>query len=150
MSTFTINRVVLVGRLTRDPELRALHSGSSACGLRVACNSVRRDADGEYQDKPNYFDVSAYGACAESVCRDARKGSRVAIDGRLEWREWKARDEQRREAVSVVAEKVLFLDGPGEHRGGEPWDDAGRFKGDRDRTRIWPALAPAEDNALTF
>ena len=54
MSSFTINRVVLIGRLTRDPELRALPSGLSVCGLRVACNSSRRDTEGEYHDKPNY------------------------------------------------------------------------------------------------
>jgi single-strand DNA-binding protein len=55
MSYFAINRVVLVGRLTRDPELRALPSGTNVCGLRVACNSSRRDADGDYQEKPNFF-----------------------------------------------------------------------------------------------
>ena len=61
MSYFSINRVVLVGRLTRDPELRALPSGVSVCGLRIACNSSRKDADGEYHERPNYFDVSVYG-----------------------------------------------------------------------------------------
>ena len=122
MSGFTINRVVLVGRLTRDPELRALPSGLSVCGLRVACNSTRRDAEGDFQEKPNFFDVSVFGASAESVNRYTRKGSRVAIDGRLEWREWETTDQQKRQAVSVVAEKVLFLDSPGEHRDGEPGD----------------------------
>ncbi len=62
MSHFTINRVVLIGRLTRDPELRALPSGTSVCGLRIACNSSRRDADGEFVERPNFFDVSVYGA----------------------------------------------------------------------------------------
>src|SRR5271163_2802451 len=114
MSYFTINRVVLVGRLTRDPELRALPSGTSVCGLRIACNSSYRDADGELIERPNYFDVSAYGAAGESVSRYMRRGSRVAIDGRLEWREWETAEQQRRQAVSVVADTVQFLDGPGE------------------------------------
>jgi single-strand DNA-binding protein len=61
MSYFAINRVVLVGRLTRDPELRALPSGTNICGLRVACNSSRRDADGDYQEKPNYSGEAASG-----------------------------------------------------------------------------------------
>jgi single-strand DNA-binding protein len=113
MSSITINRVVLVGRLTRDPELRSLPSGRSVCGLRIACNSSRRDAEGNVSERPNYFDVSAFGAWAESVCRFTRKGSRVGIDGRLEWREWESSDQQRRQAVSVVADVVQFLDSPG-------------------------------------
>jgi single-strand DNA-binding protein len=112
VSSFTINRVVLVGRLTRDPELRALPSGVSVCGLRIACNSSRRDTEGDYHEKPNFFDVSVYGTSAENVNRYTRKGSRIAIDGRLEWREWEAPDQRKREAVSVVAGTILFLDSP--------------------------------------
>src|ERR1700680_2482053 len=114
MSYFSINRVVLVGRLTRDPELRALPSGTSVCGLRVACSSSRRAAEGALQEKPHFFDVSVYGASAESVGRYMHKGSRVAIDGRLEWREWETADQQKRQAVSVVADSVQFLDSPAE------------------------------------
>jgi single-strand DNA-binding protein len=114
MSYFTINRVVLVGRLTRDPELRALPSGSTVCSLRLACNSSRRDAEGEYQERPNFFDVNVYGASAETVSRYMGKGSRVAIDGRLEWREWETAEQEKRQAVSVVADTVQFLDNPGE------------------------------------
>src|ERR1039458_8467113 len=126
MSYFSINRVVLVGRLTRDPELRALPSGVSVCSLRVACNSSRRDVEGNYQEKPNFFDVSVYGAPAESVSRYMRKGSRVAVDGRLEWREWETADQQKRQAVSVVADTLQFLDGPGGARGGEGSGDGVR------------------------
>lgn len=118
MSYTSINRVVLVGRLTRDPEVRSLPSGTSVCGLRVACNASWRDADGELREHPNYFDVNVYGASADSVARYTRKGSRVGVDGRLEWREWETDDQQRRQAVSVVADRVQFLDGPGEDRAG--------------------------------
>jgi single-strand DNA-binding protein len=114
MSYFSINRVVLVGRLTRDPELRALPSGTSVCSLRIACNSSRKDADGEFVERPNFFDVSVYGAPGESVSNYMRRGSRVAIDGRLEWREWETAEQERRQAVSVVADTVQFLDSPGE------------------------------------
>lgn len=114
MSYFTINRVVLVGRLTRDPELRALPSGTSVCGLRIACNSSYKDGDGELVERPNYFDVSAYGAAGESVSRYMRRGSRVAVDGRLEWREWETAEQERRQAVSIVADTVQFLDSPAE------------------------------------
>jgi single-strand DNA-binding protein len=126
MAYFSINRVVLVGRLTRDPELRALPSGSSVCSLRIACNSSRRDTDGEFVERPNFFDVSVYGAPGESVGHYMRRGSRVAIDGRLEWREWETAEHERRQAVSVVADTVQFLDGPGERSGEhQPADDDG-------------------------
>jgi len=118
MSYFNINRVVIVGRLTRDPELRALPSGTSVCSLRIACNGSRREENGDYSERPNYFDVSVYGAPGENVGTYMRKGSRVAIDGRLEWREWETSDQQKRQAVSIVADTVQFLDSPGERAGG--------------------------------
>jgi single-strand DNA-binding protein len=131
MPGFTINRVVLIGRLTKDPELRALPTGTAVCNFRVACNASRRDGEGGYRDKPNYFAVSAFGGAAESVSRHTRKGSRVAIDGRLEWQEWETSDQQKRQTVSVVADKVMFLDGSGERpetdrpRDSEPSDGFG-------------------------
>jgi single-strand DNA-binding protein len=112
---FNLNRVVLIGRLTRDPDLRALPSGSSVCSLRIACNSSRRDGDG-YTERPNYFDVSVYGPAAENVSTYTRRGSRVGIDGRLEWREWETDDQQKRQAVSIVADTVQFLDSPRDER----------------------------------
>jgi single-strand DNA-binding protein len=115
MSYSNINRVVLVGRLTSDPELRALPSGTSVCGLRVACNTTRKNTDGEYTEKPNFFSVSVFGAAGESVHRYMSRGRRVAIDGRLEWREWETSEGGKRQAVDIVAESVQFLDGRGEH-----------------------------------
>jgi single-strand DNA-binding protein len=111
MSYANTNRVILVGRLTRDPELRALSSGGAVCSLRVACNGVRKDGE-VYQERPNYFDVSVFGGQGENVERYLRKGSRLAIDGRLEWREWET-GEHKRQAVCVVADSVEFLDSPG-------------------------------------
>jgi single-strand DNA-binding protein len=118
MSYFSINRVVLVGRLTRDPELRALPSGTSVCSMRIACNSSRRDPEGEYVERPNFFDVSVYGGQAESVSHYMRRGGRIAIDGRLEWREWESAEQQKRQAVSIVADTVQFLDPPSERLDG--------------------------------
>jgi single-strand DNA-binding protein len=140
MSHFSINRVVLVGRLTRDPELRALPSGTSVCSLRIACNSSRRDTEGDYQERPNFFDVSVYGASAESVSRYTRKGSRVGVDGRLEWREWETAEQHKRQAVSVVADTVQFLDRPSDRVGSDASEEDGfdgdAFAGDEDRELI--------------
>jgi single-strand DNA-binding protein len=79
-----INRVVLTGNLTRDRELRSLPSGTSVCSLRVASNTRRKSADGEWVDKPNYFDVTVWGKQGENCARFLTKGSALAIDGRLE------------------------------------------------------------------
>ena len=151
MSNFTINRVVLVGRLTRDPDLRALPSGSSVCGLRVACSTTRKDTEGDYHEKPNFFDVAVFGAMGENVNRYTRKGRRVAIDGRLEWREWETSDQQRRQAVRVVADTVLFLDGPGEQRDGEPGEevDAGEIA-QGSASELVGVGTGAEDDDLVF
>jgi single-strand DNA-binding protein len=109
-----VNRVVVVGRLTHDPELRALPSGSSVCSLRLACNGSRRTPEGTYEERPNYFDVSVFGADGENVARHMERGRLVAIDGRLEWREWDG-EHGRRQAVSIVADKVMFLGGRAGH-----------------------------------
>src|ERR1044071_8127468 len=107
-----INRVVLVGNLTRDPELKHLPSGTALCSLRLAVNTRRKDESGQWTDKPNYFDVSVWGAQGENCAQYLAKGRPVAIDGRLEWREWEASDGSgKRQAVEIVADNVQFLGG---------------------------------------
>src|SRR5258708_27947741 len=117
-----INRVVLVGNLTRDPELRHTPGGTPVCSLRIAVNSRRKDESGNWIDKPNYFSVSVFGNQAESSAQYPSKGRPVAIDGRLDWREWEAKDGGgKRESVEIVAESVQFLgsrDGAELGRGG--------------------------------
>jgi len=114
-----INRVIITGNLTADPELRALPSGSSVCKLRVAVNTRRKDGStGEWQDKPNYFDVTVWGAQGENSARYLSKGRGVAIDGRLEWREWTTAEGQKRQAVEIVADSVQFLSSPDGGSGG--------------------------------
>jgi single-strand DNA-binding protein len=105
-----INRVILVGNLTRDPELRHTPSGTSVCKLRIAVNSRQKDSStGEWGEKPNYFDVTVWGNQGESVARFLTKGRPVAIDGRLDWREWEAQDGSKRQAVEIIADNVQFL-----------------------------------------
>ncbi len=110
MAATNINRVVLTGNLTRDPELRSTAGGTSVCSLRIATNTRRKDqSTGEWVDKPNYFDVTVWGAQGENCARFLSKGRPVAIDGRLEWREWQGNDGVKRESVEIVAESVQFL-----------------------------------------
>src|SRR5579862_5928122 len=115
-----INRVVLVGNLTRDPELRHTSSGMAVCSLRIAVNTRRKDsATGQWTEKPNYFDVTVWGNQGENCAQYLSRGRPVAIDGRLEWREWEAQDGTKRQAVEVVADSVQFLGGR-DGGGGEP------------------------------
>ncbi|HET7744607.1 MAG TPA: single-stranded DNA-binding protein [Gaiellaceae bacterium] len=116
----SINRVVLVGNLTRDPELRHTPSGTPVCSLRLAVNTRRKDETGQWIDKPNYFDITVWGQQGENCAQYLAKGRPVAIDGRLEWREWDAQDGSKRQAVEVVADSVQFLGGRMDAEGGAP------------------------------
>ncbi len=113
----SINRVVLVGNLTRDPELRHTPSGTPVCSLRIAVNSRRKDESGQWTDKPNYFSVTVWGQQGENCAQYLAKGRPVAVDGRLDWREWEGQDGNKREAVEIVAETVQFLGSRGDGEG---------------------------------
>ena len=122
MAASNVNVVVITGNLTRDPELRHLGSGTAVCKLRVAVNSRRKDGQtGEWVDKPNYFDVTVWGAQGENCANYLAKGRPVAVEGRLDWREWE-KDGVKRQSVEIIANSVQFLgsrDGSGGGGGGE-------------------------------
>src|SRR5439155_12297582 len=118
MAATNISRVVMTGNLTRDPELRGTPGGTGVCSLRIACNTRRKDASGEWVDKPNYFDVTVWGAQGENCATYLSKGRPVAIDGRLEWREWEDKDGNKRQSVDIIADAVQFLGGRDDAGGG--------------------------------
>jgi single-strand DNA-binding protein len=128
----SINRVVLVGNLTRDPELRHTPSGTAVCSLRLAVNTRRKDESGQWTDKPNYFDITVWGQQGENCAQYLAKGRPVAIDGRLEWREWEAQDGNKRQAVEVVADSVQFLGGRSDGEGAPAYVPAGAAAGSGD------------------
>ncbi|HET8566354.1 MAG TPA: single-stranded DNA-binding protein [Solirubrobacterales bacterium] len=109
MAASNVNVVVITGNLTRDPELRHTGGGTAVCDLRVAVNSRRKDQSGNWVDKPNYFDVTVWGAQGENCANYLSKGRPVAIEGRLDWREWEAKDGGKRQAVQIIANTVQFL-----------------------------------------
>jgi single-strand DNA-binding protein len=113
-----INRVVMSGNLTRDPELRSTPSGTPICKLRIASNTRRKNASGEWEEKPNYFNVTVWGAQGENCARFLHKGRPIAVDGRLEWHEWQTQDGQKREGVDIIADSVQFLGGRDDAAGG--------------------------------
>ncbi len=108
-----INRVIITGNLTRDPELSSVSSsGNSVCSLRIACNGRRKNGEtGAWEDQPNFFDVTVWGAQGENCHKYLSKGRPVAVDGRLRWREWTSPEGQKRQAVDIIAESVQFLAG---------------------------------------
>jgi single-strand DNA-binding protein len=111
MASTHINRVVLTGNLTKDPELRKTPEGTPVCSLRIATNSRRKTTEG-WVDKVNYFDVTVWGSQAKTAAEYLKKGRPVAIDGRLDWREWTGQDGNKRQAVQIIAETVQFLGTP--------------------------------------
>ncbi|MCB0858375.1 MAG: single-stranded DNA-binding protein [Solirubrobacterales bacterium] len=128
-----INRVTITGNLTADPELRSTGGGTPVCSLRVAVNSSRKDQSGNWVDKPNYFNVVVWGARGETCARYLSKGRPVAVDGRLDWQEWEAKDGSgKRSKVEIVADNVQFLgsrDGSGPGNGGYNGDQGGQQGG---------------------
>jgi single-strand DNA-binding protein len=126
-----VNVVVLVGNLTRDPELRATGGGTSVCRLGLAVNERTKDpTTGEWGERPNFFDIDVFGAQAETCAQYLTKGRQVAIEGRLRWRSWESQDGQKRSAVSVVANTVQFIGprdagGQGGSYGGAPSGSGG-------------------------
>jgi single-strand DNA-binding protein len=105
-----INRVILTGNLTKDPEVIE-RSSTTVCKLRLAVNTRKKNsATGDWEDKPNYFNVTIFGRQAESCGQYLSKGRPVGIDGRLEWSEWE-KDGEKRQSVDIIAENVQFLGG---------------------------------------
>ncbi|HSX28543.1 MAG TPA: single-stranded DNA-binding protein [Candidatus Saccharimonadales bacterium] len=108
----SINQVILMGNLTRDPELRTTPSGQSVCSFGIAVNRSWQGSDGSQQDAVDYFDITAWGKLGELVNQYLSKGRRCLIQGRLSYRAWE-QDGQKRNKVEVVANDVTFLDSAG-------------------------------------
>jgi single-strand DNA-binding protein len=102
-----VNRVVITGNLTKDPELRSTQSGLSICKMRVAVNN-RRKVDGEWTEVPNYFNVTTFGNQAETCANYLAKGRPVGVDGKLSWSEYE-KDGDRRESIEILADQIQFL-----------------------------------------
>lgn len=146
----SINRVVLTGNLTRDPETRTTPSGTTICQLRIACNT-RSKQGGEWVEKAHFFDVTCFGSLAENCHKYLARGRSIALDGRLDWHEWTTNEGAKRQAVQVVADTIQFLGGgDGQGRSGAPAAastpvDSGDFGGD-----FAPSAAAPLDDDIPF
>lgn len=113
----SINQVILMGNLTRDPELRQTPNGQSVCGFSLALNRSYKDSSGEWQEATDYVDITAWAALGERVAQYLSKGRRCLVVGRLQSRSWE-QEGQKRSKVEVLANDVTFLDSRGGGDGG--------------------------------
>lgn len=151
-----LNRVTLVGRLTRDPELRHTGGGTAVCSIRLAVSSRSQDDSGNWGDKSNYFDITVFGRQAETASNYLAKGRRIGVDGRLSWREWTAQDGGKRQSVEVIANDIFFLDSRGEGGGGgggggnTGWSRQGGNDITPDTSDMRPAQSSPVDDDIPF
>jgi single-strand DNA-binding protein len=120
----SLNQVILMGNLTRDPELRTTPNGQSVCSFSLAVNRSYTGSDGQQQDSVDYFDVTAWAKLGELVNQYLSKGRKCLVMGRLSQRSWE-QDGQKRSKVEVVANDVTFLDGGGQAGSSRGSDDDG-------------------------
>ncbi len=113
MSKGTVNKVILVGRLGADPEIRYAPSGAQVANIRIATNYVYKDKTGQMQEETDWHRIVAWGRLSDVLKEYARKGSRVYVEGRLRYREYEDANGQRRFVTEIIATNVQLLDSPG-------------------------------------
>lgn len=121
----SINRVAITGNLTRDPELRYAQNGTPILDMGVAVSDrAKNQKTGQWEDRPNFVDLTMFGKRAEAVAPYLSKGSKVAVEGRLRWSQWQAKDGSKRSKLEVVVDEIEFMsrDGaaPRQHAGYAP------------------------------
>ncbi len=105
----SINRVIISGNLTRDPELRQTQSGMPVMSMGVAVNDRRKNPQtGEWEDYPNFIDCTMFGQRAQSLANYLSKGTKVSIEGKLRWSQWE-RDGQKRSKIEVIVDELEFM-----------------------------------------
>jgi len=103
-----LNKAIIIGNLTRDPELKSLPSGTAVCTLGVATNRVWRDKDGAKQESTEYHNIVVFGRQAETSAQYLKKGQNVLVEGRIQTRSWDGQDGNKRYRTEIVADRVQF------------------------------------------
>lgn len=107
MSGFNINSLTLSGTLTRDPELRTTGGGTSVCSMRLAYNTRRKNANGDWEDQPNFIDLTAWSGLGEWYARNLAKGATVVVHGELRWREWQDKEGNTRQSYDLNVDSLI-------------------------------------------
>ena len=141
----SFNKIIIVGYLGRDPELRYTPSGMQVCSFSIATTERRKDASGEMQDQTTWFDVSVWGKKAEAANQYLAKGRQVFIDGRLRQEEYTDRDGNKRTKLKVDANDFQFVGSRGDEAGGGSSysPPAGRVQ---DSAQNQPPSGPTDDD----
>jgi single-strand DNA-binding protein len=120
-----INRVILIGRLVKDPELKYIQSGSSVASFGLANNRTYTTGSGEKKEVTSFFNCIAWGKQGEVITQYCKKGQRIAVEGRLQSRSWDDQSGNKRKVVEIVVESFQFLTAkPGAAEGGETAESA--------------------------
>jgi len=107
-----LNRATLIGRLTRDPELRNTNSGKSVTSFGLATNRYWKDQSGQRQESTEFHNIVMWGRLAEIASQYLNKGKRVYVEGRLQTRDWTGQDGAKRRTTEIVADNMIMLDSP--------------------------------------
>ncbi len=107
-----LNRATVLGRLTRDPEVKTTPTGRSVCSLSVATNRVWTDQSGVKQERPEFHNCVLWGKIADIAGQYLSKGRRVYMEGRLQTRDWEGQDGVKRYRTEIVVDNMIMLDGP--------------------------------------
>lgn len=107
-----LNKALIIGNLTRDPELKALPSGTKVCSFGVATNRSYKDKDGNKQDTVEFHNVAVFGKIAELSAQYLKKGQQVLVEGRLQTRSWDGKDGEKRYRTEIIADNVQFGNKP--------------------------------------
>lgn len=137
-----LNRAMIIGNLTRDPETRTTNSGQTVCTFGVATNSYWKDAAGQKQERSEFHNIVAWGKLAEICQQFLGKGRKVYVEGRLQTREWEGQDGQKRNRTEIVAENMIMLD---RSSGGGQASGASWSQNQAPAASAQPSSAPKEE-----
>lgn len=146
MSTRSLNRVTLIGNLTRDPELKYTPQGSAVCTFGVATNREWTDSSGQKQEGAEFHRIVAWGKLGEICSQLLQKGSKVFVEGRLQTRQWKTQDGSDKQVTEVVIEEMMALGAPkNQSYSNNSYDSQSTYTPSVSNTETAPQVSPAEE-----
>lgn len=142
----SFNKIIVIGNLGRDPELRYTPQGNAVCDFSVATNEKRRDKSGELQSVVTWFKITLWNKQAENASKYLTKGSSIYIEGRLRIEEWTDRDGNNRYSLEVNATDMQFLSGGRNDETGADTNSENSFSNQNNSNNVEPANSPNDDD----
>ncbi len=142
----SFNKVILMGNLTRDPEMRVTSGGLSICKIGLAVSRTYNTRDGERKEETTFVDIDAFSKQAEVIAKYLRKGSPLMVEGRLKLDQWETNEGQKRSKLGVILESFQFMGGPRDENGSGGYEQSSPPA--RESANNEPKSTPAEDTSL--